>query len=319
MPLTPTNYLNSVIYKIEHINNPELIYVGSTTNFIRRRADHKKNCNKETNKKYNIKLYQMMRQNGGFNEFKIMIIKNYPCNNKIELVIEEEKHRKEFQTTLNSIRAHTTTEERKEQQQKTDKKYYKQNKEQIIEQVKEYYEANKEQIKKQKKEYYEDNKEQIAEYNKEYYENNKEQRKKIDKEYYEANKEQIKEQKKEYREQNKDKINQRRRELRKLKIEEEKKNKFGSPEKFDVITNEDEKINIFLSDDVNILKCLIDEVREDNKKYDADDEKEAPKAVLNKKDDNTDDETDDEDPTPPDDPEIIDIFVNGYKTQIQVY
>jgi len=101
--------------------------------------------------------------------------------------------------------------------------------------------------------------------------------------------------------------------------EEEKKNKFGSCEKFDVITNEDEKINIFLSDDVNILKCLIDEVKEDNKKYDADDEKEEHKVVLNKKPDDTDDETDDEDPPPLADPEIIDIFVNGYQTQIQVY
>jgi hypothetical protein len=99
-------------------------------------------------------------------------------------------------------------------------------------------------------------------------------------------------------------------------IEEEEKNKI---KKFDVITNEDEKINIFLSDDVNILKCLIDEVREDNKKYDADDEKETPKAVLNKKPDDTDDETDDEDPPQLDDPEIIDIFINGYQTQIQVY
>ena len=53
-----------------------------------------------------------------------------------------------------------------------------------------------------------------------------------------------------------------------MKEEEEKQNKFGSPKKPDVISNEKEQINIFLSDDVNILKCLIDEVREDNKKYD---------------------------------------------------
>ena len=91
------------------------------------------------------------------------------------------------------------------------------------------------------------------------------------------------------------------------------------PEKPDVISNEKEQINIFLSDDVNILKCLIDEIKEENKKYDADDEKETPKPVLNKKDDDTDNETDDEDPPALDDPEIIDIFINGNKTQIQVY
>ena len=73
----------------------------------------------------------------------------------------------------------------------------------------------------------------------------------------------------------------------KLKNEIEKKNKFGSPKKFDVITNE----------------------------------KEENKVVLNKKPDDTDDETetDDEDPPHLDDPEIIDIFINGYQTQIQVY
>lgn len=101
--------------------------------------------------------------------------------------------------------------------------------------------------------------------------------------------------------------------------ENKTKNKFGSPEKPDVISNEKEQINIFLSDDVNILKCLIDEIKEENKKYDADDEKETPKAVLNKKDDDTDNETDDEDPPALDEPEIIDIFINGNKTQIQVY
>ena len=36
----------------------------------------------------------------------------------------------------------------------------------------------------------------------------------------------------------------------------------------DVITNEDEQINILLSDDINLLKYTIDEVKEDNKKYD---------------------------------------------------
>ena len=60
-------------------------------------------------------------------------------------------------------------------------------------------------------------------------------------------------------------------------------------------------------------------IKEENKKYDADDEKETPKAVLNKKDDDTDNETDDEDPPALDEPEIIDIFINGNKTQIQVY
>jgi hypothetical protein len=41
----------------------------------------------------------MIRDNGNWESFKIMIIKEFPCNNKIELIIEEEKHRKELKSS----------------------------------------------------------------------------------------------------------------------------------------------------------------------------------------------------------------------------
>ena len=37
------DYSKSVIYKIEHVDNPELLYVGSTTDFIRSKSEHKLN------------------------------------------------------------------------------------------------------------------------------------------------------------------------------------------------------------------------------------------------------------------------------------
>lgn len=119
------DYSKSVIYKIEHVDNPELLYVGSTTDFIRRKSQHKYTCKNINNKKFNLKLYQMIRAHGDWESFKIMIIKEFPCNNKTELVIEEEKHRKELQATLNSIRCFNTIEDTKEQ----DKEYRKNNKE----------------------------------------------------------------------------------------------------------------------------------------------------------------------------------------------
>jgi len=205
MPLTPTNYLNSVIYKIEHTDNPELIYIGSTTNFIKRKYNHKKCCNNENDRDYNKNLYNMIRKNGGFNEFKIMIIKKYPCNNKTELLIEEEKNRKEYQANLNSCRAYRTNEEKKEQQ----KEFRENNKEQIKEYIKEYRENNKEQIK-----------EQIKEYQKKYNEDNKDKKKEQLEEYYKQNKEQIKEYQKKYRKQNKEQIKEYQKEYRNLKKEQ---------------------------------------------------------------------------------------------------
>jgi len=184
------DYSKSVIYKIEHIDSPELLYVGSTTDFIRRKSEHKRNYNNENKKNtYNLKLYTMIRSNGGFESFKIMIICEFPCNSKTELVIEEEKHRKELQATLNSNKCFNTIEDIKER----NKEYRKNNKEKI----KEYHEANKEQTKELKKKYYEVNKEQILEYKKEYRKDNIEKIKEQLTQYYETNKEQINEKAKE--------------------------------------------------------------------------------------------------------------------------
>ena len=44
MPPTEEAYQNSVIYTIQHKTIPELLYVGSTTNFKTRTNVHKSNC-----------------------------------------------------------------------------------------------------------------------------------------------------------------------------------------------------------------------------------------------------------------------------------
>ena len=60
------NYQNGLIYKLVS-NNPDIkdCYVGSSTNFKQRKADHKKNCNSEKSKKYNLNVYKFIRENGG--------------------------------------------------------------------------------------------------------------------------------------------------------------------------------------------------------------------------------------------------------------
>ena len=60
----------------------------------------------------------MIRSNGGWDSFKIMIIKELNCNSKIEMLIEEDKMMKELKSTLNNNRAHLIDEEKAE--------YYKQ-------------------------------------------------------------------------------------------------------------------------------------------------------------------------------------------------
>ena len=57
-----TDYSKTVIYKIQHLDKDELLYVGHTTNFTKRKCLHKHNCKTKTSP-----LYKMMRENGGGN------------------------------------------------------------------------------------------------------------------------------------------------------------------------------------------------------------------------------------------------------------
>ena len=114
MPRIPIDFSKAVIYKIEHIDRPDLIYVGSTTDFTKRKYKHKNNCKNENSKEYNHNLYQMIRNNGSWESFKIMIIKEFPCNSKTELLIQEEKFRKELQANLNNRKAYISDNEKKE-------------------------------------------------------------------------------------------------------------------------------------------------------------------------------------------------------------
>jgi len=158
------HYQNSVIYKIKHNEDYDdlNIYVGSTANFTRRKSKHKYNCNNENSENYNVSVYKYIRNNGGWDEWVMIPIEQYPCNNKDELKIRERYHIDLLRPTLNrNIPTRT---------------------------IKEWYQDNKEEIAKYHKEYNIDNKEKNAEHKKQYYEDNKEEFKKKHKQYREANK-----------------------------------------------------------------------------------------------------------------------------------
>ena len=217
MPKTPMDYSKCCIYKIEHIEDESLVYVGHTTCFNKRKARHKHNCINELSKNFNIKLYQMMRVNGGWNMFKMIEVQKYECKDKREAEKREDKVMKELKANMN-VRQSFLTEEDK-------KGYYEQNKEIIKERLKEYYETNKETISLKSKEYreknheklnnrkiryYENNKQKILEQQKKYYDDNIEKRKRYSNQYREKNKEEIKIKKQEAyhrdKEKNKEKI-----------------------------------------------------------------------------------------------------------------
>ena len=137
MPLTPIKYENGLIYKI-CCNDPNITdcYIGSTTNIIKRRQNHKTNCHNEKSKDYNMYVYQFIRDNGGWENWSLILIEYYSCNNKLELEKRERYYIEELHATLNKI---LPTRSRKE--------YYLDNVEQIREYRKEYYTKNIDKIK----------------------------------------------------------------------------------------------------------------------------------------------------------------------------
>jgi hypothetical protein len=158
------DYTKTIIYKLVNYDYPDLVYVGSTTNFTKRKQCHKCNCHNEEAKGYNYKVYVNIRENGGWENWHMIKICDYPCNNKREAELEEDKYMMELKANMNMVRAFRPREQ-----------YYEDEKEKILEYKKEYYEGNKEELKEKKKEYYETNKAKF----KEYRENNKKKYKNI--------------------------------------------------------------------------------------------------------------------------------------------
>ena len=151
------NYSKSFIYKIvcNDITIPN-IYVGSSTDFTKRKSGHKSCCNNENNKEYNKYLYQFMRENGGWDNWTLLKICDYPCQNKFELELEERRFMELLQSDLN-----------KNIPTRTQKEYQEINKEKIQAKNKEYRDEDdhKEKMKQYQdiyqEKYREDNKEKI--------------------------------------------------------------------------------------------------------------------------------------------------------------
>ena len=146
-------------YKIVCENLPNYAYVGSTRALAERRYRHKCSCNNENCEQYNRKLYQIIRENGGWDNWRMVCIHQGEFPDKRSAQIKEEELRVQLNGNMNSRRCYITQEERTEY----DKEYREKNKDYYTEYKKEYYSENKDQIKESNKQYREQNKDKIKE------------------------------------------------------------------------------------------------------------------------------------------------------------
>ena len=185
MPKTKINYSKTIFYRIvcNDVNITDC-YVGHTTNFIKRKQLHKSCCNKENNKSYNLKVYQIIRDNGGWVNWSMIMIKEHDCNDINDALRQERLYLEEYKATLNyNIPSRTKQEyesvyknKRKENNEINKDKIKNQQKEYYINninKINEYITQNKDKIKNQKKEWYIKNKDKIKNQQKELYIKNK--------------------------------------------------------------------------------------------------------------------------------------------------
>jgi len=104
MPKIQIDYSNTIFYKIYCID-PSIneLYIGHTTNFVQRKHAHKQGCNNVKSPNYKCKLYQAMRENSGWDNWKMDIIAFHECDNLLGAKIQEQKYYEEYKATLNSI------------------------------------------------------------------------------------------------------------------------------------------------------------------------------------------------------------------------
>ena len=104
MTKSEIDYSNTVIYKIT-CNEPNVTdkYVGHTTNFVQRKSSHKNSTTNEKSDCYNLKLYKTIRENGGWENWRMEMVYFYNCKNLHEAKLKEQEYFIELKATLNSI------------------------------------------------------------------------------------------------------------------------------------------------------------------------------------------------------------------------
>ena len=114
MPKTSIDYSKTIIYKIEHVENEDLVYVGHTTCWDKRKCKHESNYYNEGGTHYNLKLYKMIRDNGGWNMFRMIEVEKFPCVDKREAERRENEVMKDLKANMNTYKSYLTKEELEE-------------------------------------------------------------------------------------------------------------------------------------------------------------------------------------------------------------
>ena len=203
MPSKLIDYTNTYFYKIVCKDTSiKDCYVGHTTDFTKRKSQHKRMTTTENDRHYNIYLYQFIRENGGWENWEMINIETRSCKDSLEAKTVEREFTEKLKANLNRVKAIETQEEKvirkkqwaednAERVKENNRRNYLEHKEERNAYGKQYRKEHREEIKEWKKQHYQENKETILAKQKEDYENNKEVKLERNRVYRENNKEKV--------------------------------------------------------------------------------------------------------------------------------
>lgn len=146
-----------------------LNYIGKTIDLNERIQDHKSICYNLNSNKYNIKVYKTIRENGGFDNFKVMKVDTIILDD-IQCKKMEQSYIDLFNANLNTNNAYRSIENLKDYKQQYYKDYKETNKEKNKNRYIQYYNLNKQKINEKCSQYHNLNKQKINERKRLHYE-----------------------------------------------------------------------------------------------------------------------------------------------------
>lgn len=101
---TNRDYSNTFFYKI-YCKDPNItdLYIGHTVDFVKRKKAHEQSCKNSKNTNYNCKLYKIIRDNHGWDNWKMDVIAHHQCEDLMSAKKYEQQYYEEYKATLNSI------------------------------------------------------------------------------------------------------------------------------------------------------------------------------------------------------------------------
>lgn len=163
------NFKRGKIYRVKSLLKHRS-YVGSTCRSILARWTNHRSDAKRLWDKHNVSLWKAMHKHGA-DKFKIVLLENYPCDNRKQLRKREQWWINKLKPYYNDKSAYISTKDKAQKYRDLARTYYKEHRGAKLKQMRKYMENHRKEYKEWQLQYYKKNINKIRDYGDFYREN----------------------------------------------------------------------------------------------------------------------------------------------------